>query len=59
MAELNHKAEDALMRDDAKVVEFGHFAFDLFLRFLRAGRENLVALKMLAQTGQLPEQKGH
>ena len=49
----------ALMRDDAKAVEFGHFAFDLFLRFLRAGHENLVALKTLAQTGQLPEQKGH
>jgi hypothetical protein len=49
----------ALMRDDAKAIEFGYFAFDLFLRFLRAGRDNLETLKVLAETGQLPEQEGN
>ncbi|MCL2655853.1 MAG: DUF115 domain-containing protein [Betaproteobacteria bacterium] len=47
----------ALMRDEQRAVEFGPVVFDLFLRFLRAGRENLVALRTLAETGSLPDPK--
>ncbi len=45
----------ALMRDEEKAVAYGREIFDLFLRFLAAGRENLVALREYAATGKLPD----
>lgn len=45
----------ALMKDDRELLDFGRFAFDLFIRFLRQGRENIVALQTLARTGRIPD----
>ncbi|GAA5181602.1 hypothetical protein GCM10025771_28900 [Niveibacterium umoris] len=46
----------ALMKDEAAAIEYGREVFELFVDFLNAGRENLVALHALASTGKLPEQ---
>ncbi|WP_374399283.1 motility associated factor glycosyltransferase family protein [Niveibacterium sp.] len=45
----------ALTRNDAQAIAFSRVVFDLFLRFLRAGRENIESLHALATTGTLPE----
>ncbi len=48
----------ALMKDETAAVEYGREVFDLLLGFLKAGRENILALHALASTGTLPDKQG-
>ncbi len=47
----------SLIKDEASAIEYGREVFDLLLEFLKAGRENLVALHTLASTGKLPDKQ--